>query len=244
MIARVLAPDASGEGQEVPLTADDAAHLGRVLRLRPGDRIRVFDGRGCEWLAELTAVGSDGARARLGAAVTPAPESRVRYTVAMAVLKGDGTDELVRDAVMMGAVRLRPLVAARSAVGLAALDRAGRRDRWQRVAIASAKQCGRAVVPEVEPPVTAAALLAAGPGGAGVLFVEPGAGVEVTRLTALPRPDAVTLVFGPEGGWTADELSAAAAAGWTAVGLGPRTIRAVSMAVAGLAASQAVWDDL
>jgi 16S rRNA (uracil1498-N3)-methyltransferase len=179
----------------------------------------------------------------LGAAVTPAAESPVQYTLAAAVLKGDATDEMIRDAVMMGAARVRPFVATRSEVRLATLARAGRASRWSRIAVASAKQCGRAVVPPIDAPVAFTELIAGAETAARLLLVEPGVSGAVAPLRSIARPAAVTLAIGPEGGWTADEIAAARAAGWTAVQLGARTLRAVSMALVALAACQAVWDD-
>ena len=131
------------------LPADEAAHVQRVLRLTAGDAVHVFNGRGGEWDALIAESTRAHVRVATGHPVTPAPETRVRYTVAMAVLKGDGTDEAVRDAVMMGASVLRPFVSARSKVRLEAVLRGRRLDRWRRVAVASAKQCGSAVVPEI-----------------------------------------------------------------------------------------------
>jgi 16S rRNA (uracil1498-N3)-methyltransferase len=243
VIARVLAADAAIDGQLVVLDGDEAAYVGRVLRLRSGDPLRVFDGRGREWTATLIARRGDRAEVRLGAAAAPAPEPQVRYTLAPAVLKGDATDEVVRDAVMMGAARIRPFVAARSEARLATLARGGRQPRWQRVAVASARQCGRAVVPVIDPPVGVAELLTTAANDLRLLLVEPAAGGEAAPAAALRRPAAVTLAIGPEGGWTAEEIAAARAAGWTPVRLGLRTVRAAAMALVALAAVQAVWND-
>jgi 16S rRNA (uracil1498-N3)-methyltransferase len=240
--ARVLAPDAAAVGQTVALSADEAAHVARVLRLGAGDVLRVFDGRGREWEARIVQAGRDGVAVVVDVPVAPAAETQVRYTVATAVLKGDGTDEAVRDAVMMGAARLRPFVAARSDVRLSAIARGDRRARWQRIAVASAKQCGRAVVPAIDAPVSLEAVLADAADSLRLLLVEPAHHAPAVPPAALPAPAAATLAIGPEGGWTADELAAAIARGWQPVHLGPRTLRATSMAIAALAACQAVWE--
>ena len=243
MRARVLARDAELAGQTITLPPDESAHVGRVLRLAAGAAVRVFDGRGREWDATIRSGGASRVTVTLGAAVTPAAESPVQYTLAAAVLKGDATDEMIRDAVMMGAARVRPFVATRSEVRLTTLARAGRASRWARIAVASAKQCGRAVVPPIDAPVAFTELIAGTETPARLLLVEPGVSGAVAPLRSMARPAAVTLAIGPEGGWTADEIAAARAAGWTAVQLGARTLRAVSMALVALAACQAVWDD-
>jgi 16S rRNA (uracil1498-N3)-methyltransferase len=241
--ARVLAPDAEATGQTITLAADESAHVGRVLRLAAGDAVRVFDGRGREWAATIQSGGATRVTVTLTAPVVPAAESVVRYVVAPAVLKGDATDDVIRDAVMLGAAQLRPFVATRSEVRLATLTRAGRDARWARIAVAAAKQCGRAVVPPVDAAVAFDALVTSAETPLRLLLVEPSLAGEATSLRAIARPAAVTLAIGPEGGWTVDEVALAMTHGWTAVRLGGRTVRAASMALVALAACQAVWDD-
>jgi 16S rRNA (uracil1498-N3)-methyltransferase len=241
-VPRVHAADADASGQTLALSDGESAHVGRVLRLGVGDAVRVFDGRGREWHARIVAAARGRVEVELGATVTPAPEPRVRYTVAMAVLKGDGTDETIRDAVMMGAVRLRPFVAARSEVSLNALARAHRHARWQRIALASVKQCGRALVPVIDAPGGLDPLLDDPTDPLRALLVEPACTAAAVAFAALPPPSAVTLAIGPEGGWTADEVTRAVERGWRPVRLGPRTLRASAMALAALAGCQALWE--
>ena len=240
---RVYMPDPAPTGVPFALPPDEAAHVSRVLRLVAGDALRVFDGRGGEWQATVSSATRAAVTVTLGDAVTPARETRVRYTMALAVLKGDGTDDAIRDAVMMGVSRVRPFVAARSEISLASAARGHRLDRWVRVAVASAKQCGRAVVPEIAPLVEVDALWRQCDDPLRLLLVEPSAARD-TRMTADVQPDTmVTIACGPEGGWTSDEMAAAVSAGWTLVSLGARTLRATSAPLAALAACQAVWRD-
>jgi 16S rRNA (uracil1498-N3)-methyltransferase len=241
--ARAHAPDADASGQTLALSDGESAHLGRVLRLGVGDEVRVFAGRGRAWHARIVGAGAGPIRVELGATATAAPEPRVRYTVAMAVLKGDGTDEMIRDAVMMGAVRVRPVVAARSEVRLSAIVRAERHARWQRIALASVKQCGRAVVPLIDPPGSVDGLLDADGDGIRALLVEPAIAADGVALVSLPPPPALTLAIGPEGGWAPEEVARARDRGWTLVRLGPRTLRASAVALAALAGCQAVWEE-
>ncbi|MGE0814778.1 MAG: 16S rRNA (uracil(1498)-N(3))-methyltransferase [Vicinamibacterales bacterium] len=243
MVARVFAPEAIGPGQALDVPDDEARWLRDVLRLDAGARLRVFDGRGHEWEATITTSRRQGVVAALGEPAPSAPEPRIAYTAALAVLKGDATDEAVRDAVMMGALAIRPFVCARAEQRLATVARANRRHRWQRVAIASAKQCGRAVVPEVHDAVAFETLLAVEAHGLRLLLVEPAVGADTERLDAVAPPAAVTIGVGPEGGWTPAEVQAASAAGWRSVSLGGRVLRAAAVPLAALAACQAVWRD-
>ena len=112
------------------------------------------------------------------------------------------------------------------------------------MAVASAKQCGRAVVPAIDTPVDGGRRdRRRGRRSRVCCWSNRGIAAGAVTLAAVPRPDAVTLAIGPEGGWTTGEVDEARAHAWTPVRLGARTLRASSMALVALAACQAVWDD-
>ena len=115
--------------------------------------------------------------------------------------------------------------------------------RWARIAVASAKQCGRAVVPPIDAAGRVRRTLIAGPETPARPAGRARRRRRGARWRRCARPAAVTLAIGPEGGWTPDEVADARAHGWTPVRLGARTLRAASMALVALAACQAVWDD-
>ena len=244
--ARFFAPAAGVPGDRILLPVDEAEHLTRVLRLSSGDRVRVFNGRGAEFEAVVDTADRDDVCLTIGAPCTPVPEPRVAVTLAQAVLKGDKMDDVVRDAVMIGVVAIHPIVTTRSEISIAALARGRRRERWERIAVSSAKQCGRAVVP----PIAEIRELNLGDGSSSVDFpgpvfilVEPNSstGVGLAQLDSTV-PSHATLVVGPEGGWTTEELRAAAAVG-TLVTLGQRTLRADAMALVALSAMFARWGE-
>lgn len=243
MLPRFLVPQLDPSSGMAVLDPSEAHHLTRVLRLGVGDEVSVFDGRGREFRARVDRLGAL-VVARLLEPIAPPAERQVPITLAQAVLKGASMDDVVRDATMMGAARIVPLVTERT-VARRAVSAHGA-DRWRRVAIASAKQCRRARVPEVTEPAAFDAWRREPRGGVTLLLVEPSlAGVMPVSLRALStrgQPEAATLVVGPEGGWAPDELDAAVAAGWVAVTLGPLTLRAEAVALASLAALTVVWD--
>ena len=243
MLPRFFAPHVADSDALVTLPDDERAHLVRVLRLRPGDEIRVFDGRGREWRAEVSSTGRGRAVVKLLESITPMAEPRIRIALAAAVLKGDKMDDVVRDAVMLGVSSLQPLLTERAEVRTANIVRARRVERWQKIAIASAKQCGRAVVPSVEPPRSLEALLTDASNGVRVMFVEPGAIVTPSRIQDLDAPADATLLVGPEGGWTDEEVRTASQAGASLVTLGGLTLRADAMPVVALTAVKTVWED-
>lgn len=232
-------------GASVVLPSDEAQHLTRVLRLDEGAPIVVFDGRGGEFDAVVAKKGRAGVLVAVGRRrVTTLRESRVHVTLVQAVLKGDKMDAVVRDAVMMGAAAIQPIVTTRSEVTLPALRRGRRPERWQRVAVSSAKQCGRAVVPPILEPAAFDDIVTPGSIGAAVMFVEPGTGADATPLTSLvlDMPSEVAVFVGPEGGWTSTEIDAAASVAHL-VTLGGRTLRADAMAVVALAALFTLWKE-
>jgi 16S rRNA (uracil1498-N3)-methyltransferase len=248
--ARFYAPDAESAGDVIDLPREEAEHLTRVLRLGTGSAVGIFNGRGREFDAVIERATKSAVRVRVGDARTPvAREARVAVTLAQAVLKSDKMDDVVRDAVMMGVAVVLPVVTARSETTLAAMARGRRVERWQRIAVASAKQCGRATVPPIlEPrlftdvPDALGRLALPGPG---LMFVEPSATGDAIALGDLDcaAPHETTVFIGPEGGWTPEEIEQASAA-CRLVTLGGRTLRADAMAVVALAALFTRWKEL
>ena len=246
MVPRFFAPDAgkSAAAPLVTLPADESTHLARVMRIARGGAIRVFNGTGGEWRAEVVTLDRNAVVIRLLEAATPVEEPSVRITLALAVLKGDKMDDVVRDAVMLGAGAIQPLITVRTETSLAAVARSDRIARWRRIAIASAKQCGRAVVPEVSPPLMFSEWLRTGDRGARVMFVEPAVGAPTRHLRTLAPAEHAALIVGPEGGWTSDEVAAGESAGATLATLGNITIRADAMPIVALTAIRTLWQDL
>jgi 16S rRNA (uracil1498-N3)-methyltransferase len=242
MLPRFLAAiDAASETAH--LDADEARHLSQVLRLAVGDEIAVFDGRGAEFRARLERIARDGATARLLEAHDPAPEPAVRVTLAQAALKGDRMDDVVRDATMMGVAAIEPLVTEHT---VAHLKPGHTPDRWRRIAVASAKQCRRAVVPTIGEGRAFADWLAADRAALRVMLVEPSTNVEGHPASTLQgaRPADASLLIGPEGGWSTAEIDAAVAAGCVPITLGRRTLRADAMPIVALGVLQFLWSDL
>jgi 16S rRNA (uracil1498-N3)-methyltransferase len=243
VIPRFFVPGADTSGSSVELPDDEAAHLIRVLRLTSDAEIRVFDGRGREWRGFVDRVTKTQASVRLVEPAAAARESAIGLTLAVSILKGDKTDDVVRDATMLGASEIRPLLTDRSEVRASFVTRGRRIERWRRVAISSAKQCGRAVVPAIHPVVALEDLLGHGQSRSRLAFVEPGASASTRRLNDVPRSSEAELVIGPEGGWTDREVQALAAAGML-VTLGSQTLRADAVPLIALTAVRVAWDDL
>lgn len=234
---RAYAPDAV-EGHDVLLPEDEGAHLTRVLRLGVGDALRVFDGKGGEFAAEVLAARRSSVHVRVGHPEESTAESEVTFVAAPALIKGDAFDEIVRDAVMMGASAVRPVITARTV----AKPRDAMTARWQRVALAATKQSGRAVLAQVEAPVTLDQLIASDASARRFVCVEPSADVLVTDPVTVPAPLSALVLTGPEGGWSPAELEMLKERGVTFVRIGRRTITAERATLAALAVLMAVWE--
>jgi 16S rRNA (uracil1498-N3)-methyltransferase len=245
---RFLAPDLDPSRGEAKLPDDEAQHLVRVLRMRRGDEVEVFDGRGCGFLARVASIEGRSVTVTLERRLDPEPEPLVPFAYAQSILKGPKMDDVVRDATMLGARAIIPLVSKHVAVAPGAIERGRPAERWRRVALAAAKQCRRTTLPEIADPQIFGTWLRTSPqDDLRLLFVEPAASsggvITIRSLLARPRPASATLVAGPEGGWSEEELRSATEAGYQAVTLGPLTLRADAMAVAAIAVFRVLWDE-
>jgi 16S rRNA (uracil1498-N3)-methyltransferase len=245
VLPRFHAPDARAGEPEALLPEEEAHHATHVMRLTAGDELAVFDGRGREWRARVLSASRAGVRVALLEGIEPAAEPRTRLTLAQAVLKGDRMDAVIRDATMMGVARIAPLVTARTVARASAAANERARARWQRVALASAKQCRRATLPEIAPPAPLEAFLEGVPADAPrIVLAEPAAGLRSSTPSAAEAPGSAVLAVGPEGGWSRVDLERFAAARFTALTLGALTLRADVAALVAISVLRAGWGDL
>lgn len=227
MLPRFYVPLLTREMDAVALPPDEASHAVRVLRVKPGDHLRAFDGRGLERLATVIHTTKSKVEVTLGDTISPAPELRARITLAQAVLKADKFDDVVRDATMLGVASVRPMMTTHADVPVSVVRDGGRVERWQRVAVSSVKQCGRAVVPAIAPVASLADVLAADDSAVRIILAEPALGTTTPPVKELVRGAAsVLLLVGPEGGWDRAEFELAVSMGCRPLTLGGRTLRA------------------
>jgi 16S rRNA (uracil1498-N3)-methyltransferase len=245
-VHRFFAPSLDPGDERVALPREEGEHLTRVLRLGIGDTVAVFDGRGHEFVAVVTSALRRDVTVQIQSRIDPPPEPAVALTLAQAVLKGEKMDDIVRDAVMLGAAAIQPIVTKRSETTVAALLKGARVERWRRVALASVKQSRRAVLPEIRMPLTFETFLDEPPAALRLMLVEPlvGSGVSVASLQTLPMPTDASILIGPEGGWTEAECGAARERGVRLITLGHRTLRADAVPIAAMTVLQFLWGDL
>ena len=232
--------------QDVALPEDEAHHLAKVLRLKEGDLVAVFDGAGHEAVACVQKITGRRVVVKAVEKRETAPEPGIAITLAQALLKSDKMDRVIRDAVMLGVAAIRPFTSAHTEVPRAAIERGGRQHRWDRTVISSAKQCGRAVVPPVLSTTDFQEVLDDERDHECLMFVEPTHEAGPDRLTSLETrvPAKATILIGPEGGWDPQEIKDAVAVGVTLLTFGRRTLRADAAAAAAIAVLRYVWKDL
>lgn len=231
-------------GTTIDLPENAARHAGRVLRLRAGDEIVLFDGNGGEYGARIADVERDRVTAEIGDRHAIDREAPIGVTLVQALQSGDKMDLTIQKAVELGAVGIVPVAARRSVLRLEGERAKKRVEHWRGVAVAACEQSGRNRVPVIaeiealnrwlERPAVANSMR---------LMLAPGAGA---TLAALPRPTADTrieLLIGAEGGLAPEELDKATQAGFIGVRLGPRILRTETAGLAALAAMQCLWGD-
>ncbi len=236
--ARLFVDAALTAGDAVELDRDRAHYLTRVLRLGPGEPVALFNGRDGEWLARIAAVGRN--RCTLEpVACRRAQAAGADLWLLFASVKRQALDLIVRQATELGVARLQPVVTRRTVAERFNVERA------RAIVIEAAEQCERLDLPAVAEPVPLEGLLADWPTGRPLLLCdETGRGTPVAMaLRTLPRGVA-GLLSGPEGGFDPAELDALRQLPFvTAVGLGPRILRAETAALGALAVWQAMLGD-
>lgn len=242
-ITRIHVEAALRSGTELALPTAASAHLLKVLRLRPGARLTVFNGQGGEYEAELLE-GDGKARIRIGDHSTIERESPLQLTLLQAISRGERMDLIVQKAVELGVTRIVPVTAERSVVRLDAAQAEKRRAHWQSIVISACEQCGRNRVPRIEPIVDTATAVAVAVADATAIKLLLAPEAEHALTEAVRGITSAVLLIGPEGGLSEREEAVAARYGFIGCRLGPRILRTETAPLAALAVLQAIAGDL
>jgi 16S rRNA (uracil1498-N3)-methyltransferase len=220
-------------GEKLTLPAGAARHV-QVLRLQPGAAITLFNGDGAEWHASVTQMGRSDVVVQVGAGIKVERELALAVTLALGVPANERMDGLIEKATELGVARVQPLMCERSVLRLAGERAQKKHAHWQGVAVAACEQSGRTRVPQIGPVLSLTEWLASLPAvtddARWVLSLR-----DAQPLRRLAAPLSLISLSGPEGGLTEAEEKAAAAAGFQAVSLGPRVLRADTAPLALLA---------
>jgi 16S rRNA (uracil1498-N3)-methyltransferase len=235
MKPRVFLDAPLAPGNDISLEDAPAHHLARVLRLREGDALTLFNGRGGEWDAEF--LGKK--RVRLGRFSAVERESPLRVTLVQGVSSGDRMDYTIQKAVELGVAAIQPLLTKRGVVKLEGKRAESRVEHWRRIVISACEQCGRNRIPGLRAlldfPVyirdvqdEAPRLLLSGQG---------------RSMRELELKSVATIAAGPEAGFAPEEQAALERVGFAKASLGPRVLRTETAALAALAALNALRGD-
>ena len=204
------------------LEPDASGHILRVLRLKPGDALVVFDGRGGEHPGRLIAARGDTAVVELDSGIFPGRESPLHTNLVLPVLRGRKMDLTIQKATELGVTVIRTYFSERGLVQLDGSRLAKRLDHWRRVAVGATEQSGRTRPPQVEAPLSLETVLRSlQPGGTRLVFAAGEKGLSTSHA----GENIISLITGPEGGLSESEMATACGLGFEAVSLGPRTLR-------------------
>ncbi len=239
-IPRIYSPQTFTLNTPMPLDDDAANHVGRVLRMQPGQQLQLFNGDGNNYSATITDVSKKQVTITISDAVNNQVESPLNIHLGQAISRGDRMDFAIQKAVELGVTDITPLFTVRCGVKLDGDRLTKRNEQWQKIAISACEQSGRSVVPRVHPAISLELWLAQATNSL-QLTLDPRASATIKTLTASQH---IRLVIGPEGGFTDDEVAATSQAGFTGIQLGPRILRTETAALTAISALQLQFGDL
>jgi 16S rRNA (uracil1498-N3)-methyltransferase len=219
---------------------DPVAHHAWVVRLQPGAALTVFNGDGAEYLAELATLDKKGASARIVACIARDCELAYEITLAQALPEAAKMDWIIEKAVELGVAALQPLAAQRCVVRLSAERAEKRQAHWQGVIVAASEQSGRNRLARLAPVEDFGKWIGRAAGQPRILL-SPRGEQSLAGWARAQAPQALTLMVGPEGGFSAAEEDGAIAQGALALSMGPRILRTETAALAAVAMLGGIW---
>jgi 16S rRNA (uracil1498-N3)-methyltransferase len=238
MSRRFFDPQRCHAGQSLALGGGASQHIGRVLRMAPGETVTLFNGEGGEWTAVIEAVDKKTVTVRPLSFVDEDRAPRVPVVLGLPLIKGERMDYAIQKATEMGVAEIRVLATERTEVRLKGDRESKKREHWSQVILSACEQCGLNRPPRLAGIESLPDFLAAAAGLR--LIAHPGAAP--LAVSALKTAAGVTLLTGPEGGFAAQELEAARQAGFQPFALGERVLRAETAPVALLGALWALLE--
>jgi len=215
-------------------------HIARALRLRAGDALVLFDGRGGEYPSTISALDKKKVTVTCASRRDCETESRLAIHLGIAVSRGERMDWVVQKATELGVASITPLFTERTEIKLSG-DRADKKlGHWRQVSISACEQCGRNTLPQIHPLTHLDPWLASTEADCKLVLHHRANSQAVDKQT----PDSVALLIGPEGGLSEAEIEAAEKSGYRSLRLGPRVLRTETAPLAAIAILQARWGDM
>ena len=232
---RFFVENLAAKGKKVLITGKELHHLKDVSRLKRGDDIIVFDGKGLEFLGSIELISKDAAHILLKKQLDTTRESPFEIILAQGIAKGEKMDFIIQKTTELGVSRVIPFVTSRTVPRADKEQAAKKAQRWQRIALEAAKQCGRNAVPQIEQLITFAEVLnTTFPGNKKYLKIISWEAEKKNSIKEILKPDGTSgciALIGPEGGLSEAEVNQAKEKGFMPVSLGPRILRAETAAI-------------
>lgn len=238
---RVFVPIPVRSGENLWLDGDRAHYLTRVLRVRGGDTVVVFDGHGGEYPAVVGEISRRGVQLRAGVHSPRDVESPLAIRLIQGISRGERMDFVVQKATELGVQRISPVRTAYSVVRLKAERVEKKSGHWERISQGACEQCGRNILPVIDAAADLGTVLAEPLGGSRIIL-HAGGGEPIGKLQRIDG--GLTVLIGPEGGFNAAEIELAIRAGFVPLSLGPRILRTETAALAAIAILQSMFGDL
>ena len=242
---RFYTPNPRIENGLLKIEGDEVKHIRKVLRLKTGDEILVFDGLGKEFEGTIVEEGRSSVMVKIQDMLSPKRDSPLEVTLAQSLLKGEKMDSLIQKATELGVKEIIPFFSSRSVPLLEKSRSLKRHHRWEKIAVEAAKQCGRGVVPKIESLQTYSGMLHAASADQLRLILWERDGIKLRdMLEGSKERRKVFFMIGPEGGFSQDEIEKAERVGFIAVTLGRRILRAETASLCFLSILQYEWGDV
>jgi len=223
-------------GDVIAVTGDDARHISRSLRMRPGEQLTICDGCGADCLCEIVSLDESQVLLNVISRQPSESEPDVRVTLYQGYPKGDKLELIIEKAVELGACRIVPVLTERSVARPDSKSAAKKLERWQRHALEAAKQCGRGIIPQVGALTDFSHLPELMSGHKLCIFCYELGGSPLSRLLDEAKADDIAIFIGPEGGISKAEADALIACGCRAATLGKRILRCETAPLAAISA--------
>jgi len=237
---RVYFPELSAGVNEVVISGQTFTHLTRVLRVKPGQQLIIFDGRGIEYQATVTTVERKSITVSILSSETVNRESPLSITLVQGISRGERMDWLLQKATELGVSRIMPTYTKRSVVVLDDKRLQSRMLHWQGIITNACEQCGRNTLPELSPPLSLMEILTR-QSVKNCYYLDPDG---AQRLSEIGESDNICFIIGPEGGFDAEEKELMNKRGITPLAMGPRILRTETAGITAIAAVTALWGDL
>ncbi len=242
-MTRLFVPDTIHAGSVHELPPDQSRYLGKVLRMKTGDELAIFNGDCGEWVARVTAFSRNSATVEAVASRDVDVESPLDIWLVQGMSRGDRMDTVVQKATELGVSRITPVLTHRGTVRLEGSRLAKRHEHFQGIANSACEQSGRTRPPLVDAPVMLNDWFGQAALPQSRLILDPRSGAPLSAQQS-PTDHALCLLVGPEGGFSEREEEDATVAGFSPVSLGPRVLRTETAAIASMTAVQLLWGDL